>query len=41
MDEALRRARAAMLDTIGRWPREKEATFFLTFTVDRDGHERL
>ena len=41
IDEALARLRAAMVDTIGRWPQDKGATFFVTFTVDRDGRTEL
>lgn len=41
IDEALARARAVMVDTLSRWPRNKGATFFLTFTVDREGRTEL
>lgn len=41
VDEALARVRKVMLDTLPRWDAEKGATFFLCFTVDRDGRTGL
>lgn len=41
VDEALARMRVVMMDTLPRWSLDKDATFFLVFTVDRDGHRNL
>lgn len=41
VDEALARVRESMLDTVGRWPLEGGPTFFLSFTVDRNGRRSL
>jgi hypothetical protein len=41
IDEALARIREKMLATIPLWPREKGATFFVSFTVDREGRRTL
>lgn len=41
VDEALARVRESMMDTVGRWPLERGATFFVAFTVDREGRREL
>ena len=41
IDEALARIRKVMVDTIPRWSHDKNATFFVTFTVDREGRTQL
>jgi hypothetical protein len=41
IDEALARVREAMVDTLSRWPKDKGATFFVAFTVDRAGRREL
>ena len=41
IDEALARVRSMMEQTVKLWPLEKGATFFLAFTVDREGRRSL
>lgn len=41
IDEALRRVREVMVETLGNWPPEKAATFFLSFNVDRAGRQSI
>ena len=41
IDVALARVRKVMTATLPRWPAEKGATFFVCFTVDRDGRQTL
>lgn len=41
IDEALARVKEEMLATIPNWPVERDATFFLVFTVDRKGRRTL